>query len=154
MSQPILQLDDSLNWDLLHRQLYVANARASGGYDAIPPVILTTNSNIICAGTKNTSAPTHWKLGAWLYPCLQVSPSSTSELLGLMEPEDRFAVPLNRLRLVRMPQYLPKPYLLDFRIPYWHRELLLEVWNYSGLESTTVEDALARIETKVDAINA
>jgi len=146
-------LQGALNWDLLHRQLYTANRRASGGFDPLPPVSLTTSANIIAAGAKNSQGYANWQLGAWLFPCLLVSPSSQSEFVALMQTS-RIAVPLNRLALIQMPQYIPRPYLLYFQIPKWHQELLLEVWSYSGPESTTVEESLHRIETKIDALNS
>lgn len=158
MTQPLLKLDDRFNWDLLLRQTYTATRRETGGFNRIPPVSLTTESNILLAGSRNTKGSPNWYTGAYLNPCLLASPSSTTEFVSLMQ-FGGYRVPLSRLALFQMPKYLPVPYLLYFTIPRWHEELFLEVWEYIGPETTTVEQALlelpqiqdlARIEAKID----
>lgn len=152
MSQPILELDNRQNWDLLKRQTYQAtNQEVNGSFDPIPAFTVTCPSNIIAVGAKNTYARPSWQLGSWLFPCLFIAPSSFSEFVNLMQT-NRYAVPLNRLALFQMPEYLPKPYLLYFQPPKWHRELLIEVWYYSGVETTTVEQKLDEIETKLNTL--
>lgn len=151
MSQPILDLGNILNWDLLHRQKYLAQATPSGGFIPLSRVNVICSSNIIAAGAINTKGKRHWTLGAWLYPALLISPSDSSDFTAAMDFE-RYAVPLGRLKLIQMPKYQPQPYLLEFQIPRWHEELYLEVWYYSGEESTTVEEALKDTNTKLDTL--
>jgi hypothetical protein len=151
MSQPLLELDDSLHWDLVARRSDQANQRESGGYDPIPPFTLTATSNILLAGCQNSKAYYNWYTGAYLNVALFNSPSSTSEFLALMEVAS-VRVPLNRLRLIQLPRYTSGQIALIFTPPRWHTELLTEVWQYSGPESTTVEQALAELQTTANRI--
>jgi hypothetical protein len=152
VSKPLLELNNIQNWDLIKRETYsAANQETNGSFDPIPSFSVTCPSNIIAVGTKNPYAKPSWQLGTWLFPCLFVAPSSFSEFVALMQT-NRYAVPLDRLALFQMPDYLPKPYLLYFQPPKWHRELLIEVWYYSGIESTSIEQKLDDIDNKLNTL--
>lgn len=149
MSQPVLELGSSLNWNVLIQQTYVAKQVSEQNFIPLPPVSIQSPSNIIAAGGRNPKSSVRWQLAAWLHPCLSITPSSTSAFVSLTQL-GRYAVPLDRLALIHFPHYEPTPYLLYITFPRWHQELLLEVWYYDGPDSTTVEASLARIESKLD----
>lgn len=152
MSEPVIELGDRMNWDLAGR--FNLTARLIDGGDKfipIPPVSTVAPSNIIAAGGSSAEAPAHWTLAAWISPSLLVSPSSTSNLVSVMSLP-RYAVPLNRFAFIHFPKYEPQPYLCYITIPPWLKQLSLEVWYYSGPQSTLEDDALARIEAKVDTL--
>lgn len=148
MSQPILELGDRLNWNVLVQQTYVATQVSEKNFIPLPPVSVQSTSNIIAAGGRNPKSSVRWQLAAWLHPCLSITPSSTSQFVSLTQL-GRHAVPLDRLGLIHFPHYEPIPYLLYITFPRWHQELSLEVWSYDGPESTTTEASLARIESQL-----
>lgn len=149
MSQPILELGDRLNWNLVLNNSYSAHRVSDTNFVPLNPVSARSDSNILAAGGRNPKSSRNWNLAAWLHPCLSTSPSSTSDFVSLMQI-GRFAVPLDRLALIHFPKYQPTPYLLYITFPKWHEQMDLEIWSYDGPESTSVEESLVRIESKLN----
>lgn len=131
------EFQNSLHWDLVIRQTYTVRIVAADPegrweeYRRIPDITLLVDSPILAIGIRNPKAKPWWKWGATASMRLPISPSSTSEFLGLMEG-DRYFCRLEGLTLVRFPVLDVPQYILSLEIPYWFEEVFIEVWKYSG----------------------
>lgn len=133
-----LDVGNSLNWDLALRNTYLAKTSALSTksrfspYLPIPAITLVLDSYILAIGAKSSMAKSHWYLAANVTPRLLFSPSSTSDFISAVQSDQQQKIPLNQLTLVRFTDFGLTPYLLEIKIPPWHREMYLEVWKYSG----------------------
>lgn len=154
MSVSMWEFGNNLNWDLALRQTYNATLISPDDPDLflpIPTVTLTVTSRVLLIGARNQSAKPNWFLAARVSPRLLFSPSSTSEFIAAVASYPRLKIGLDRLTLIRFDNYDLSTYLLEINIPKWHKQMLLEVWQYSGAMGDLPAD-LARIESKIDAL--
>jgi|ERR671933_1828864 hypothetical protein len=149
MEKPVLDFGENLNWDLLRRGTYQGIQTDSNGYKPIPEIALLLPSPIALVGCKSDMALPWWWLGCRASVLLRISPSSTSEYMGLVEIY-RQNCRLNNLTLLRFPEYQPKPYVLSLSVPKWLSNLSIEVWYYSGIISDSYQQSLDRIESRLN----
>lgn len=144
---------NNLNWDLVLRQNYLAVPIATVPltYSPIPPKLISVDTNVLLIGTRNTQAKPTWFTAGWVVPRLNFSPSSTSEFTGLVQGYSRYKLSLNKLNLVRFENFDLIPYAIEISIAKWHKEMLLEIWKYSG-QSDDLEAQLDRIEEEIMAV--
>jgi hypothetical protein len=145
---------NNLNWDLALRQTYNAQGVSSDDPDLflpIPRITVPVSSRVLLIGAKNQFAKPNWFLAARVSPRLLFSPSSTSEFIAAIDSYPRVKIGLDRLNLIRFDNYDLSTYLLEINIPKWHKQILLEIWQYSG-EMGDIETSLARIESKINAM--
>ncbi|HEY9664726.1 MAG TPA: hypothetical protein V6C65_40320 [Allocoleopsis sp.] len=157
MGDPVLQLNDSGNWDLIYSELKTAEETANNRYRPIPdftiPILL--HSPWIAIGTNAPRARSHWWLGCRIRSIVRVPESPFNELSG-----DQVTVPLNAFTLFRFTT-LDSAIRLKVSIPWWHRELGITIYEYTGAYSDATEDLireqadiirvdLARVEYKID----
>lgn len=155
---PTLELQDRLNWNLLYREAkqaqYVEGSQTF--FYPIPSTFVQTSARILLAGTKAQHAKPHWWYGGRIFGLLPVTPSATSEFnLGTTDALSEFysaPVPLNRLKLLMLPELQPRPFSIKLETAGWHRQIFWEVWEYSGQDTDTIAQQLASIETKIDAL--
>lgn len=143
---------NNLNWDLVLRQTYNATPASPDDPDLflpIPAITLSVRARVLLIGARNAYAKSNWFLAAKVSPRLLFSPSSTSEFIAAVSSSPRLRIGLDRLNLVRFDNYDLSTYLLEINIPKWHRQMLLEIWQYSG-EMGDLHSDLARIESKID----
>lgn len=142
---------NNLNWDLLKRQTYYAQVVKTDREEVIPipPITVLVDSHTLLIGCQNSSAKSSWYLAGYASSKLLFSPSSTSEFTAAVQAYSGIKLGLNRLNLVRFKNFDLLPYLLEVKLARWHKEMLVEIWKYSGT-SDTVEDSLMRIEEKLD----
>ncbi len=153
MAQPILQLTESLNWDLVFRESFQATQiPGTSLYIPIPPKTKIVDSNILLLGINSPlNAKSSWWLGGWLSVNLFVSPSSTSEFASLIEVA-RFKIRRDRLTLIHFPRYEPMSYSVRIEIPRWFSTALVKLWKYSGPQSDSTEELLESIQADVAAL--
>lgn len=145
---------NNLNWDLALRQTYNATPASPDNPDLflpIPPITLSVASKVLLIGAKNSYAKPNWFLAARVTPRLLFSPSSTSEFIAAISSYPRVKIGLDRLNLVKFDNYDLSTYLLEINIPKWHRQMMLEIWQYSGQMGDLSAD-LARLSSKIDAL--
>lgn len=145
---------NNLNWDLALRQTYNAISLSADDPDLfspIPPITLSVSAKILLIGAKNQYAKPNWFLAGFVSPRLLFSPSSTSEFIAAISSYPRVKIGLDRLNLVKFDNYDLSTYLLEINIPKWHRQMMLEIWQYSGAMGDLGAD-LARIESKIDTL--
>ena len=143
MFHPILDVGNKLNWDSVIRQKYWATALAGDTFAPIPDKTFLVSGNLFLIGCKNDDAKPKWFLGCRASQLLLASPTTYQpEFLDLVQTDTPIPIPLNRWRLVRFTNYGLTPYLLNISIASWHRQLYLEIWQYSGVDSDSVEAKL------------
>jgi hypothetical protein len=157
MGEPVLQLNNAANWELLYSELRFADQVSSNSYRPIPaftiPILI--ESPWIAVGSNSQSARFHWWLGCRIQPIVVVPESPFGSIAGMPVP-----VPLNEITLYKFPS-LQAQFRLRVQIPWWHRELGFTLYQYTGPVGDTTEDLitertdvirvdLARIEFKLD----
>lgn len=148
---PIGDVNSNLNWSRLFSVGLQSTVTSEGRYKPIDPVIRPSDHNILLVGCSNSVAPSSWYLGCWLSVELQVAPGYMSEFEQLGEIQ-RHVIPLRRYKLIWIPEFASKPYVLRFSIPYWHERIDIEAWWFDDVLTTDVQESLARIETSINAL--
>lgn len=145
------EFGNNLNWDLVLRRTYYAKPITEDFKSFVPisTITATVDSHILLIGAKNPQAKPNWFLAGYAGSRLLFSPSSTSEFTAAVQSYPRVRLGLDRLTLVKFTNFDLLPYLLEINVARWHKEMLLEVWKYSG-KVDDVESAVARIEEKLD----
>jgi hypothetical protein len=157
MGEPVLQLNNSANWELLYSEFKFADQLPSGDYRPIPTftVPILIESPWIAVGTDSQQARSHWWLGCRVQPLISVPNSPFQYIAGT-----QVNVPLNEITLFKF-QSLEAQYRLRVQIPWWHKELNFTLYQYTGPASDSTENLitertdvirvdLARIELKLD----
>lgn len=158
----LLDLATKENWELLISEsrtvTYTSGTPANDNYKYTPisPFFANPNSHILLIGTASNSALNHWFLGARASQYLYVSPSVNSNLISGVQTSEVKRVGLNRLTLVRFPDYGILPYVLQLEIPYWLEDIYVEVWEYQGMhygEDEQYENIILRLESIEEKID-
>lgn len=157
MSEPVLQLNQAEHWELLYSELKIANELVPGRYAPILPftIPILASSPWIAIGTNSSQARSHWWLGCRVQFEIAV-PNSPFQTISATQVN----VPLNNFSLYKF-QALQSSYRLKVQVPWWHKELGITIYQYTGPYSDSTEDLiieqadvirvdLVRIETKVD----
>lgn len=130
-------------------------------YEAIDPIYVLPNSNILLVGSQSNSAKKYWYLGARISQYLYVSPSSNANFIRGVEAQEQRRIRLNNLTLVSFKDYGIYPYVLAIEIPYWLEDAYVEVWEYNQVISDSVQlvnieglyQRLERIEDKINHLS-
>lgn len=160
MDEPIL-LNNPLLWQQVYSETKVGASVAGYGdrYVPIAPFFIPTlfDTHILLIQTVIPDAQPRWRLGCRVRQFLEPAPVAGLEVQG-----KEFSIPPNRATLVAFPR-LTSQFKLQAWVPYWHRQITLAVYEYSGANQTLLEELitsqtdvirvdLTRIETKIDAL--
>lgn len=145
------ELGKESNWSLVLRRNYQASPSpsAQSKFIPIPSITANVNSYTLLIGASNPQAQSHWFLGGYASPRLLFAPSANSEFLSLVQSSVGVKFGLERLTLINFPNYNLLPYILEINVARWHKEIMLEVWQYNG-STENVQSSLDRIEYKID----
>ncbi|MDF5706550.1 MAG: hypothetical protein PUP90_02420 [Nostoc sp. S4] len=160
MSNPVLQLGNSSNWESVYTSSVNAVVSADGqSYRPIPTItipILLDKHIIAVSVTCSTAKPT-WYFGGFINQKIALG----ILVGGLPDSEavQKRKIWLNRITLIIFPK-LTETYSLSLDVPKWFQDVSFSVFKYIGTESDTTEDLinqvinvdLPRIESKIDAL--
>lgn len=161
----MLNLANRENWRLIlgeRRTVIYKNGTSPTNdkyrYEAIDPIYVLPNSNILLVGSQSNSAKKYWYLGARISQYFYVSPSSNANFIQGVEAQEQRRIRLNNLTLVSFKDYGIYPYVLAIEVPYWLEDAYVEVWEYNQIVSDLnqqfniqeIEQRLDRIEYKID----
>lgn len=136
------QLTDRLEWNLISRQEFTAQEIIVGRRRRvtyyIPDQRYVIDGHVIAIGLANPVAPANWFLGAWGTQALLINPSTTSQFFSAGMQADVRRLRINALNLWITPK-LDRPWRLELRFPYWHSQMLVEIWRYDGLDFDVFE---------------
>lgn len=154
MTRPILQLQNGSNWTSIWS--YSAQAASApdarlGSTLAIPPVTVPflLENNIIAIAVTSPSAPSTWRFGGRL--AKKISTGIVTGGLPDTTVSDRKTLLVNRINLLRFTR-LTDTYALEIEPPYYFKDIALNLWIYTGVDSDTTSEQLNRIEFAVDEI--
>lgn len=125
----MLDLTNAAHWVEIYNQIHYAQVVIPGkSVIPIPPIEIpgTFQAPFLNAVAESQTARHWWRLGGYLYQVIDVPGSPFLDMNGF-----KHFVPLNEARLIQMPD-LNCPYRLRFECPYWHEEISLSVWQYTG----------------------
>jgi hypothetical protein len=121
-------------WNLAKRATYNSPASDpdSDIFVPIPAITVSVSSPVLLIGASSVSAKPNWYLAGRVSQRLLFSPSSTSDFIAAVQSSGRYKIGLNRLNLILFTDYGVTPYLIEIQIAKWHRQMYLEIWEYSG----------------------
>lgn len=129
-----LQLENPAHWEEIYSQIHRAVVVIPGrSYDPIPPIDIPgiqSTQYLNCVAESQLARET-WRLGGWLYQVVEVP--GRSDFVDLNASKN--FVPINDARLIFLPRLAPT-YRLRFEVPWWHEEISLTIWRYTGPEDT------------------
>lgn len=138
MSEPILQLLDASNWNLIYDEAREAElASPVGGFFPIPAFEIDSAipNHILAVRCFSTTARSTWRFAGNLIQRIsapvsgEVSPPVEAGLIKMR---------VNRTRLVIFRQFTSS-YELVLEVPVWFRSMRLTIWAYTGEQADTTE---------------
>lgn len=127
----MLQLDDPNLWSLaLSENWTAAPGPKPEEWVPIPETSVSLSSTTLLIGTGSVSAPA-W---AWLGCRISARFNADTGASNFLSPVEvaRRRVPLRRRSLIQLPDVQPRPYTLVVSVPFWLRDLSIEIWEYVG----------------------
>jgi hypothetical protein len=155
MGQPVLELNNSANWDLVWSTTVeaVKITNPPGRYYPIPKVICPTllDTHIIAVLATSVSASPHWRFAGYLNQKIQTGITGG----GVTDTEVVSArrMFLKRISLIIFPK-LTNTYSLSFDIPYWFEDISLFLWSYSGTATDSTENMIDNLQTDIQRIES
>lgn len=156
----ILQLGNADNWEQIYQTTVAAVTLNSKIHNPIPeitvPILLETH---ILAVYVTTDIPEgrKWNFAGFLNQKFELGLT----VGGTPEADElsRRKLWLNKIKLILFPK-LTATYSIAFGVPEWFKNVNVTVWQYVGTDYDSVEQfliediqpALARIESKIDAL--
>jgi hypothetical protein len=154
MSKPILQLQNGANWQSIWSTSVatLSDPNKPGYTYPIPPIIcpILLETNIIAIYARSETGNPSWQIAGNIAKKISTgitlpggSPDASISDLRLLR--------LNQINLFRF-QRLTDTYALEIRPKWWIRDLSLDLFIYTGVDSDTTTEQLNRIEFAVDEI--
>lgn len=138
--QPLIELTDSINWNLAYREAFSAQINQYGGIiNPIQPCYFQVNSHALIVTIENQNAPLHWSLGGWVSieaPRIDIgSTPIVNRDVQICSKRIKLGTPT----LVKIPSLGIPPYGVLVSFPRWHSAILIEAW---WLDDTSSADPL------------
>lgn len=122
--------DGGFSWSLIHQQTYLVNRLENNRYNPIPDIFITSDKLKFIVGINCPKAYVEWQLGAWL--SVQAQFSSINSNFGNWIDIYKEYLSIKKLTLIEVIQTSSPPYRLHLKIPHWHEEIYLEIWEISS----------------------
>lgn len=152
MSDLILDLANSQNWEQVYTVSAIANRPTPTGYQpigAIPIPVLMDSPIVACYAENPNARPTWYRAGS-LIQRIRIG-----VLVGGQADTESFSarrVYLKQVSLAIFPT-LQAQYELVFRPVFWHDRMDLTLWKYTGPRSDSTIQALGQILGRVESAN-
>lgn len=137
------------NWNLVHQNTYIVQPIPTNPdrYYPLPPLSILATSNLLLIGGQSSKAEPHWYLAASVIPRYSLSLSGSQFSPNIQTEAIEYKIPLNRLVLLNLKNYGAVTFFLEIKIPAWHEELSLEVWQCKQpFLSNSVEEKLENLK--------
>lgn len=160
MSTPILELNNSANWEQIYHQRHEGEYISSTQFRPLPeikiPLLLEEHTIAVLVTSEN--AAKNWKFAGFLNQRIALGIT-----VGGLPDADAIQprkIWLNRITLIRFTR-LASTYGISINIAKWLRDATITIWQYIGVEGDTTEELiqsvqedLILIEAKVDALGS
>jgi hypothetical protein len=147
------QLADPLSWELIFSDSRSMATAPKSLWKSLPiPEILTDIqpiSNIIAVRASSSSNPGHWQFGG--YANQKIQPGLVAFSPQSLAITSKQKIWLDRISVLFFPD-LTDSYYLTFNIPYWLRQISLDVWQYRGAIEDSVEQRLDYIQGILESL--
>lgn len=101
------------------------------------------DAHTLLVGASSFMVKPTWRLAFWL--------SGYVKILGVGQPEfGKVSIPLG-LSLIQVPK-LVSTYNLIAKFPHWHKQMVIDIWQYKGVEPPSLEslrEDLSKVQSKV-----
>ena len=110
-------------------------------------------SRVMMASAYNADAPDRWYRGCYLKQVVgtagSLSPSDYSELQTVIVPTSNNSITRTKLFF---PSPAPIVWKLIAAVPWWHEQISLTLWRYTGELPDPISVKLQTIENKIDLL--
>jgi hypothetical protein len=153
MSKPILALQNTANWQSLWSTSLAAVQLANGSFVPMNPIVVPylLETDIIAISVSATTAKPSWRVAGNVAKKIATGITTPG---GAPDTtiSDRRLLWFNQLNLYRFAR-LTDTYALEITPKWWIKDIQLDIFIYTGVDTDTVTEQLNRIELTVDAIN-
>lgn len=148
----IIDATDSNNWLLVYENFLTAIPILPKGHIPLPRILTDSlfDSHFLLIGANSTQIKPKWNLAFFASQLITIPgigrSFSDQEFVGL------------GLNIAKFPAY-SNAYGLRIDIPFWHKEMDIRIWKYTGIIKDTgerLEDnqiQITRIEGKIDGLS-
>lgn len=120
-------------------------------YNPIPDLEFVLGSSSILIGINCPKAYKEWRLAAY---CSIQAKINTSSLFGQWVDLKTETLLIQRLTLLEAPILGNTELKIRLKIPHWHEEIYLEIWEYTGTSSPSIDERLQNIELDLERIES
>jgi hypothetical protein len=150
MSNLILELNNSQNWEAVYSTSSSAVRSSDGNYVSIPeitvPILL--EKRIIVVGINSVSAKSTWHFGGYINRKIRTGITDGGNADSTIE---RKRVSLNELNLIQFSR-ISANYALSLEVPRWFKDVTLSLWQYIGIEKDSTEELINQLQVDVTTI--
>lgn len=148
--QPLIELTDSLNWNIAYRAEFAAVLNSYGGIvESVAPVNFVLNSHAMVIGVYNEDAPGRWRLGGWMQVIAPAINTGSTTSIDEQVEVVRQTLTLGTRHLIRIPAYGIQPYRVRVSFPKWHTKIKIEAWWYDSDRYDPIQEMLKEINSKL-----
>ena len=120
-------------------------------YNPIPDLEFVLGSTSILIGINCPKAYKEWRLAAY---CSIQAKIVTASLFGEWVDLKSESLLIQRLTLLEAPNLGNNQLRIKLKIPHWHEEIYLEIWEYTGITSPSIDERLENIEIDLNRIES
>lgn len=147
-----LVLNSNQNWEQIYSETREAIPAVPNGYIPIPafevPILL--ESPLIAIRVSSPKAKSHWRSAGYIFQKIALGAGGAVSPLPDAISQAVFVRP-NRVTLCSWAIW-QTPYQLIYEIPFWFEEATVQIWQYKGPVSPSIDSRLADIEVTLEAI--
>lgn len=107
----------------------------AAAYFPIPKKFASVDKHVFLIGVASTiGVKPWWYLGGRVSQYLYISPSSSPDFSVGVQACQTQTLKINSMNLIQFQNFGVIPYVISIEIPYWLKDIHLEVWKYLGFE--------------------
>ena len=131
-----LALTNNSNWEKVFTadQSVVYDGNPYTGYKPIPSMFAVVDKHTLLIGASSATALPHWYLAARVTQYIYTFATETPTIAAGIKTSSTHRIKLGNMSLVQLQNFNFTPFLIMIEIPYWIKDVHVEVWKYLGLE--------------------
>jgi hypothetical protein len=150
MGKPILALQNTDNWQSLWSTSVAASKLADGSFIPLAPIVVPylLETDILAIQVSATTAKPSWRVAGDVAKKIATgitTPGGSPDVTI----SDRRLLWFNQLNLYRFTR-LTDTYALEITPKWWIKDIQLDIFIYTGIDTDTTTEQLNRIEFTLD----